>query len=116
MSFLTRRSRPSGTWKIMPISRFAEICTREARISRSRWYAWKAKEKSPFAASAQAPRHTASSIAIAAPCAMYWSMKCAASPSSVTRPCVQFSTGWRYRSIQRRNSWGILIRLRILSQ
>jgi hypothetical protein len=37
MSFLTRRSTPSGTWKIIPMSRFAETCTREARGRRVLW-------------------------------------------------------------------------------
>jgi len=31
MSLRTSRSRPSGTWKIMPTSLLAEICTRVAR-------------------------------------------------------------------------------------
>ena len=34
MSLRTRRSRPSGTWKIMPTSVLAESCTREARTMR----------------------------------------------------------------------------------
>jgi hypothetical protein len=50
-------------------------------------------------------QHTASSMAIAAPRAIYCSMKCAASPSSATRPRLQLFTGSRYRSIQRRYPW-----------
>jgi hypothetical protein len=34
MSLRTRRSSPSGTWKIMPTSLFAETCTRVARTMR----------------------------------------------------------------------------------
>jgi hypothetical protein len=95
MSLRTSRSRPSGTWKIMPTSWFAEICTRVARRIRVLWYFANAAGKSPSVSSAETPRQTASSIAIAAPCAMYWSMKCAASPSSATLPRTQLSTGWR---------------------
>jgi hypothetical protein len=34
MSLRTSRSRPSGTWKIMPTSSLAETCTRVARTMR----------------------------------------------------------------------------------
>jgi len=47
---------------------------------------------------------------------MYCSMKCAASPSSVTRAWLQLSTGSRYASIQRRNSFGVRISIVGFSQ
>ncbi len=48
----------------------------------------------------------ASSIAIAAPCAMYYTIGCAASPSSVAGPMLQLSTGSRCMMTKRQKRLG----------
>ena len=52
----------------------------------------------------ESARQTASSIAMQAPCAMYCSIGCAASPSSATRPSTHLSTGSRSHSTHMRQS------------